>query len=205
MRKPKRCRKFLSWLRIIIAFHAGPVLAQTFEKQTSEGRKHSPAVSLFEFNPADLAWGRYRVSYENLFMESASIAWTGEWQDAVNIDDLVERSLASGVALQVYPHSVALDGFFIRGEADVALAFVERKGTQQKSPAEATTAALRFAGDLGWRVRMSESLTGSAAYGLRSTVPQLLWGGRNTLTQNWIEKRSRNLDPRVQINLGVLL
>ena len=187
------------------SLQAGHLAAQTFDRRAGDGRSANPAVSLIEINPADLVWGRYRVSYENLFMESVSIAWTGELQDPFRTDDLAERSLASGVALQVYPQSAALEGFFIRGEADVALAFLDRKGNQQKPSSDVTTAALRFAGDLGWRVRMSERLTGSAAYGLRSAIPEALWGGDNPLVQSWLEKRSRHPDLRVQINLGVLL
>lgn len=179
--------------------------AQASESRISGGRKTTHVVSLLEMNPADLLWDRYRLAYENLFMDGVSFAWTGELQGSRQTAGFSERSLSSGVALQVYPQSSVLDGFFLRGEADVAVSFLERKATQQQPVSEATTSTLRFAGDLGWRVRMGEKLTGSAAYGLRTTVPQPLWGSENESIRNWLEKRSQNPDVRVQINLGVLL
>lgn len=161
----------------------------------------SSIVSLIETNPADLLHRRYRLAHENLIFESTSFSLTGELQDNLSVGDFEEKSIAAGFGLQYYPQSVSLQGFFVRGETDLALASISDSGTQESS----LVAALRLAGDVGWRVRISDRLTGSAAYGLRTTIPQALWSNRPMMSTAWISQRSASSDVRVQINLGLLL
>lgn len=158
-------------------------------------------VSLVEVNPADLLRRRYRIAHENMIFESTSFALTGELQDTITVGDFQEKSLAAGFALQYYPQSVSLHGLFFRGETDLALSSV----SDEKQLTDSTAATLRLAGDVGWRVRLSERLTGSAAYGLRTTVPQTLWSTQPVVTGRWIQQKSDANDVRVQINLGLLL
>lgn len=168
---------------------------------SAEKSASSAIVSLVEFNPADLLHRRYRISHENMIFESTSFSLTGELQDRITAGDFSEKSLAAGFALQYYPQSVSLQGLFFRGETDLALTSLidESRGS------DSTTATLRLAGDVGWRVRLSERLTGSAAYGLRTTVPQTLWSSQPVMAGRWMEQKSDETDVRVQINLGLLL
>lgn len=181
-------------------------LVQTAQGQSLGGTQPAKEgiFSLVEFNPADLMWGRYRVVHENLLFEGFSVAWLGEWQDTRRKSVFDERSFSTGLSLQYYPQSVTLQGPFLRGETAVALSGV-REDAQAKKPELSTNQMLlRVAGDLGWRVRLSDRLTGSAAYGLRTTLPQVLWSQNEELSQRWLDK-GESLDVRVQINLGVLL
>ncbi len=155
--------------------------------------------SLVEINPADLLWGRYRLAHENLLFESLSFAWNAEVQESRQKGKFLEQSLGTGFSLQYYPQSVTLQGAFIRAETNLALLGVS-EGVSSKSH----LASMQVAGDLGWRVRLSDKLTGSAAYGLRTTLPQVLWTNNDRLSRRWIQEGDTS-DVRVQINLGLLL
>jgi hypothetical protein len=155
--------------------------------------------SLVEINPADLLWGRYRLAQENLLMESLSFAWNVEVQESRQKGKFEEQSLGTGMSLQYYPQSVTMQGAFIRAETNLAL-----MGVSEGSVAKSHLAMMQVAGDLGWRVRISEKLTGSAAYGLRNTLPQILWGKTDNLSRRWIQEGEMS-EVRVQINLGLLL
>lgn len=160
--------------------------------------------SLVEINPADLMWGRYRLANENLIFESLSVAWTGEFQELRKKGDFLERNFATGIGLQYYPQSVTLQGPFFRGEADLAFTSVSDESKGRINSKDAHLALIKMAGDMGWRVRLSDRLTGSAAYGLRTTLPQYLWSDNESVGRRWIEN-GESLDFRVQINLGILL
>lgn len=168
---------------------------------SSEKSASTAIVSLVEFNPADLLHRRYRISHENMIFESTSFSLTGELQDSVSMGDFREKSLSAGFGLQYYPQSISLQGLFFRGETDLALTNL----MDESSANDSTAATLRLAGDVGWRVRLSERLTGSAAYGLRTTVPQTLWSTQPLMSGRWIQQKSNENDVRVQINLGLLL
>jgi hypothetical protein len=181
-----------------------PVLIAWSPTKTTISAENSAAsaiVSLVEINPADLLLRRYRVAHENMIFESTSFALTGELQDTVGVGDFREKSLAAGFALQYYPQSISLQGLFIRGETDLALTNLR----DESQSSDSTAATLRLAGDVGWRVRLSERLTGSAAYGLRTTVPQALWSSQPVMAGRWIQQKIDENDVRVQINLGLLL
>lgn len=160
--------------------------------------------SLVEFNPADLMWGRYRLAYENFIFEGVSFAWLGEVQESRRTNGFLERSLTAGLSLQYYPQSVSLMGPFFRAETDLSVSDVSEDAGSKRPARSAYVSTLKMAGDIGWRVRLSERLTGSAAYGLRTTLPQVLWSNDNALGRRWLANDD-NLDLRVQINLGILL
>ena len=180
-------------------------LAQKLETTSSDKKNSGVMLSLIEINPADLLFGRYRIAHENLILDGLSFSWIGEVQDSLANRNYVERNLATGVSLQYYPQSISLDGLFLRGESDIALSEVSEGSVGRRQAESGKAATLRIAGDIGWRVRLSERLTGSAAYGLRTTLPQTLWNSNSQLTQRWLIQKSDNPDARVQINLGVLL
>lgn len=155
--------------------------------------------SFIEFNPADLQWGRYRLAHENLILESLSFALSGEVQERRNKGEFSEQSLTAGLGLQYYPQSVTLQGGFIRAETNLAVS-----GLSHAEASRFHVAALKVAGDLGWRVRLSDRLTGSAAYGIRTTLPQVIWTNDTLGSQRWM-REGETADVRVQINLGLLL
>ena len=174
----------------------------SLDSAISDNKSASSAiVSLVEFNPADLLHRRYRISHENMIFESTSFALTGELQDSVLMGDFKEKSLAAGFSLQYYPQSISLQGLYFRGETDLAVTNL----VDEKRASDSTAATLRLAGDVGWRVRLSERLTGSAAYGLRTTVPQTLWSSQPVMAGRWMQQKTDDNDVRVQINLGLLL
>lgn len=160
--------------------------------------------SLVEFNPADLMWGRYRLAHENLILDSVSFAWTGEVQEFRKKGDFQERYVSSGIALQWYPQSVTLMGLFVRGESDLGLMDVQDREQAKNTTDDGLLAVARVAGDIGWRVRMSPRLTGSASYGVRTTLPHTLWNNDEALSKKWAQT-GEHVDMRVQINLGLLL
>lgn len=160
--------------------------------------------SLVEVNPADLMWGRYRLAHENFIFESVSFAWLGEVQETRRKNRFQERSLTAGLSLQYYPQSVSLMGPFFRAETDLTVSDVSEDGDAKRRAQNGYVSTLKMAGDIGWRVRLSDRLTGSAAYGLRTTVPQVLWANNEALGRSWLADGD-SLDMRVQINLGILL
>lgn len=179
--------------------------AQRLDVSKSETGSGAAMVSLVEMNPADLLWGRYRLSYENLIFEGVSFAWTGEIQESFKRGQFEEKNLATGISLQYYPQSVSLTGLFLRGESDVSFATVREDPSARRLQETGDAAVLRLAGDVGWRVRLSERLTGSAAYGLRTTLSESLWSNESQLTERWLREKTVAPDIRVQINLGVVL
>lgn len=190
---------------ISISFFSSLAVAQKLETLSSEKKSSGVVLSLIEINPADLLFGRYRIAHENLILDGLSFSWIGEVQDTLANRNYVERNLATGVSLQYYPQAISLDGLFLRGESDIALSEVSEGSVGRHHAESGKAATMRIAADIGWRVRLSERLTGSAAYGLRTTLPQTLWNSDSQLTQRWVIQKSDNLDARVQINLGVLL
>lgn len=160
--------------------------------------------SFVEVNPADLMWGRYRLAHENFIFESVSFAWLGEVQETRRKNRFQERSLTAGLSLQYYPQSVSLMGPFFRTETDLTMSDVTENGDPKRSAQGAYISTLKMAGDIGWRVRLSDRLTGSAAYGLRTTLPQVLWSNDEALGRRWLSDGD-SLDMRVQINLGIIL
>jgi hypothetical protein len=160
--------------------------------------------SFVEVNPADLMWGRYRLAHENFIFESVSFAWLGEVQETRRKNRFQERSLTAGLSLQYYPQSVSLMGPFFRAETDLTMSDVTENGDPKRSAQSAYISTLKMAGDIGWRVRLSDRLTGSAAYGLRTTLPQVLWSNDEALGRRWLSDGD-SLDMRVQINLGIIL
>lgn len=199
-------------LKNFISFYPGLVFlspiygnAQTFESLASEEREPRASLSLVEINPADLIWGRYRIAHESLIFESVSVGWVGEVQNSVKQGSFEEKNIAAGVSLQYYPQSVTLNGLFVRGECDIALASVTDAVTAKGQMISGKSAFVQVAGDVGWRVRLSQRLTGSAAYGLRSTLSQDLWNDRGQMISRWLRQKNGTPDVRVQINLGVLL
>lgn len=179
--------------------------AQALEGSRGGAESVGAAVSLLEFNPADLMWGRYRFAHENLVLESLSFSLVGEVQDSLRQGQFEEKNIAVGLSLQYYPQAVSLHGLFLRGESDLAFSKVEEEASARRGPQSANVANVRLAGDLGWRVRLSDRLTGSAAYGLRTTLSQALWSSDGETAQRWLNQKSTDVAPRVQINLGVLL
>lgn len=195
------------FLFLLVLCSAAPqrIYAQTLEVTRPSGDASGAAVSLFEFNPADLMWGRYRVAHENLILESLSFSLVGEVQDSFRQGRFSEKNISVGMSLQYYPQAVSLNGLFLRGETDLAVSQIEEEASARRGPQEASVANIRLAGDLGWRVRLSDRLTGSAAYGLRTTLSQALWSNDRETGQRWLNQKSADVAPRVQINLGVLL
>ncbi|MBM3383068.1 MAG: hypothetical protein FJY29_11575 [Betaproteobacteria bacterium] len=181
------------------------VPAQVLGGSQSRDDATGAAVSLLEFNPADLVWGRYRFAHENLILDSLSFSLVGEVQDSLRQSQFEEKNIAAGLSLQYYPQSISLNGLFLRAESDLALSKVEEDASARRSAQSASVAHVRLAGDLGWRVRLSDRLTGSAAYGLRTTLSQALWSSDSATAQRWLNQKSADVAPRVQINLGVLL
>lgn len=155
--------------------------------------------SFVEFNPADLLWGRYRLAQESLILESLSFAWNGEVQENRQKGTFTEQNVSAGIGLQYYPQSVTLQGGFFRAETNFALSGIS-EGLRPKFH----LATMKVAGDLGWRVRLSDRLTGSAAYGVRTTLPQVLWSNNDNQSRRWMQE-GESADVRVQINLGLLL
>jgi hypothetical protein len=206
MKYPLPSRQLVSTATLVsISLFYSIAFAQKLETTSSDKKSAGAVLSLIEINPADLLFGRYRIAHENLILDGLSFSWIGEVQDTLASRNYEERNIATGVSLQYYPQSISLDGLFVRGESDIALSEVS-EGTVGRRRAESGKAAtLRIAVDIGWRVRLSERLTGSAAYGLRTTLPQTLWNSNSQLTQRWLIQKSDNPDARVQINLGVLL
>lgn len=160
--------------------------------------------SFIEVNPADLVWGRYRVAHENFLFERISFAWNGEYQEKRTKGRFEEWNFGSGISLQYYPQSVSLQGPFFRAESNLSLSGVREDNSVKQSAGQGKLATIRMAGDLGWRVRLSDKLTGSAAYGLGTTLPQVLWTDNDILSRRWIGD-SESMNVRVQINLGLLL
>ncbi|MEN9824410.1 MAG: hypothetical protein RI953_155 [Pseudomonadota bacterium] len=181
-----------------------PSLVATAQRLGERQAAQDGIYSLVEVNPADLMWGRYRVAQESFLFESVSFAWNGEFQEARQKGRYREQNFGAGISLQYYPQSVTLQGPFLRAESNLAVSGVLEDAQAKASSAKTNLAVLKMAGDLGWRVRLSERLTGSAAYGLRTTIPQVLWTDDTTLSKRWLESGD-SLDVRVQINLGLLL
>lgn len=198
-------RPVLTGILISVSFFSSLAVAQKLETLPSDKKSTGVVLSLIEINPADLLFGRYRIAHENLILDGLSFSWIGEVQDTLARGNFEERNLATGVSLQYYPQAISLDGLFLRGESDIALSEVSDDSVGRRKAARGKAATMRIAADIGWRVRLSERLTGSAAYGLRATLPQTLWNSDSKLTQRWVIQKSDNPDARVQINLGFLL
>lgn len=180
--------------------------AQSLESSASLKNTAARAtVSLLEFNPADLMWGRYRFAHESLVIESLSVSIVGEVQDTVKQGRFEEKNIAMGLGVQYYPQAISLDGLFLRGESALALSKVVEDATARRAAQSANVASVQLAGDLGWRVRLTDRLTGSAAYGLETTISQALWSNDAQTSERWINEKASEVVPRVQINLGVLL
>lgn len=198
-------RPVLTGILISVSFFSSLAVAQKLETLPSDRKSTGVVLSLIEINPADLLFGRYRIAHENLILDGLSFSWIGEVQDTLARGNFEERNLATGVSLQYYPQAISLDGLFFRGESDIALSEVSDDSVGRREAASGKASTMRIAADIGWRVRLSERLTGSAAYGLRATLPQTLWNSDSKLTQRWVIQKSDNPDARVQINLGILL
>lgn len=188
-------------LILSILIRSGIAMAQKLgdKKAAQDG-----IFSLIEMNPADLLWGRYRIANENLVFESTSLAWVGELQEWRQKGNFKERSAALGLSLQYYPQSITLTGPFFRGETQFSVLGITEYAQNKQTSQSGYLALLKVGGDLGWRVRLSDRLTGSAAYGLRSSLPQILWNSDESLGRRWLENGD-SFDVRVQINLGILL
>jgi hypothetical protein len=183
----------------LVAFAAAQRSASFAQQIKDKQPARDGIYSFVEFNPADLLWGRYRIAQESLILESFSFAWNGEVQENRQKGKYTEQSFTTGMGLQYYPQSVTLQGGFIRAETSLALS-----GVSDQRQSKFHLAAVKVAGDLGWRVRLSEKLTGSAAYGVRTTLPHVIWSNNDSQSKTWMQEGD-SPDVRVQINLGLLL
>lgn len=203
------CRVKLRNLRVLLSFClmlalAGPWWHARAQRLVDRQAAQDGIYSLVEINPADLMWGRYRLAQESFLFEGVSFAWNGEFQETRQKGRYREQNFAAGISLQYYPQSVTLQGPFLRAESNLAVSGVSEEAQAKSASGRTNLAVVKMAGDLGWRVRLSERLTGSAAYGLRTTIPQVLWTDDTTLSKRWLQSGD-SLDVRVQINLGLLL
>lgn len=162
--------------------------------------KSSPAMSVIEWNPADLNENKIRANMEYIVIDGFAFGVSAEFQK--RDEEKWRQSIgALGISATQYFQSQTLSGPFIKGETSVFGTEYEQILPEKDG---GSLFGLGLEANLGYRFDITERFSGAAGYGVRRNLPGFFSADYASVSEVY-RNNTRQWEPRINLSLGMLL